>query len=361
MPAKCLTSPAALRTSSPGRLGHRLRSGRHATAAVRHQRRRLQHRTIAGWRSPAPRSLLPGGGDTNGVADVFVVDLPDFLDADDDTMDDRWETLFGVTDPAADPDGDGQTNAQEDAAGTHPERRRCGGSSPRARPARSSTPTIALANPSPTPPATAVLTFDSGDGTRVRRPMTVPAGRSPSIDVGARPRPRGDATSRRRSRATACSASSASMTWDCRAGAARLRLARRDRDAGAVADVVPRRRLDGARLRPVLPAAEPAGDDDPRHGPLPAAVRDRRDPRPTTSRRGSRTTIYVNEVPGPRRDRRLRRRQRRRADRGRAGDVPQPARPAVRARARLDGRARRRRRRGSWPRARPARSSTSTC
>jgi hypothetical protein len=40
---------------------------------------------------------------------VFVIDLPDYLDADNDSMDDRWETLFGVTDPAADPDGDGRT------------------------------------------------------------------------------------------------------------------------------------------------------------------------------------------------------------------------------------------------------------
>ena len=39
-------------------------------------------------------------GDANGVDDVFVLDLPDVLDADNDTMDERWETLFGVTDPA---------------------------------------------------------------------------------------------------------------------------------------------------------------------------------------------------------------------------------------------------------------------
>ena len=52
------------------------------------------------------------GGDANGLDDVFVFELPDVLDADDDTMDDRRETLFGVTDPAADPDGDGQTNSR---------------------------------------------------------------------------------------------------------------------------------------------------------------------------------------------------------------------------------------------------------
>jgi hypothetical protein len=52
--------------------------------------------------------------------DIFVIDLPDYLDADDDSMDDRWEALFGGPDPAGDPDGDGQTNAQEEDAGTHP-------------------------------------------------------------------------------------------------------------------------------------------------------------------------------------------------------------------------------------------------
>jgi Tol biopolymer transport system component len=124
------------------------------------------------------------GGDANGLDDVFVIDLPDFLDADDDTMDDRWETLFSVTDPNADPDADGQTNAQEENAGTHPN-----GQVGRFL-AEGATGTffhtaIALANPSPTLSAAAVLTFDRGDGTRVRRPIAVPAGRSVVVDVGA--------------------------------------------------------------------------------------------------------------------------------------------------------------------------------
>jgi hypothetical protein len=123
-------------------------------------------------------------GDTNGVDDVFVVDLPDLLDADNDTMDDRWETLFGVTDPSADPDGDGQTNAQEEDAGTHPN------GQVRRFLAEGATgsffhTTIALANPSPTLAATAVLTLDKGDGTRVRRSIAIPAGRSAAVDLGA--------------------------------------------------------------------------------------------------------------------------------------------------------------------------------
>ena len=46
-------------------------------------------------------------------------------DADGDTMPDAWETFFGLNpndpgDATGDPDGDGQTNAQEFAARRHP-------------------------------------------------------------------------------------------------------------------------------------------------------------------------------------------------------------------------------------------------
>jgi hypothetical protein len=129
-------------------------------------------------------TLLPGNADTNAVDDIFVFDLPDLLDADDDTMDDRWETLFGVTDPATDPDGDGQTNAQEEDAGTHPN------GQVRRFLAEGATGTffrtkIGLANPDPTQDVTAVVTFQRGDGVRLRRPVTLPAGRSMAITAGA--------------------------------------------------------------------------------------------------------------------------------------------------------------------------------
>ena len=124
------------------------------------------------------------GGDANGLDDVFVIDLPDILDADNDQMDDRWETRFGVTDPGADADSDGQTNAQEEDAGTHPN------GQVRRFLAEGATgtffhTTIGLANPDPALSAVAVLTFDKGDGTRVRRSVVVPAGRSVAVDVGA--------------------------------------------------------------------------------------------------------------------------------------------------------------------------------
>ena len=130
----------------------------------------------------ATSTLVPG--DTNAADDVFVIDLRDQLDADDDTMDDRWETLFGVTDANADPDDDGLTNAQEEDAGTHPN------GQVRRFLAEGATgtffqTTIALANPSPTLAAAAVLAFDKGDGTRVHLPIAVPAGRSAVVDVGA--------------------------------------------------------------------------------------------------------------------------------------------------------------------------------
>jgi hypothetical protein len=123
-------------------------------------------------------------GDANGIEDVFVVDLADLLDADDDTMDDRWETLFSVTDPDADPDTDGRTNAQEEDAGTHPNGHVQRFLAEGATGAFFHT-AIALANPSPTAAASAVLTFDRGGGTRVRHPIAIPAGRAATVDVGA--------------------------------------------------------------------------------------------------------------------------------------------------------------------------------
>jgi hypothetical protein len=126
-------------------------------------------------------SLVPG--ESNGAIDVFAIDLPTRFDLDADTLDDRWETLFGATDPNADPDSDGATNAQEEDAGTHPN-----GHVQRFL-AEGATggffhTYIALANPSPTLDATAVVTFDRGDGTRIRRSVAVPAGRSAVLEAG---------------------------------------------------------------------------------------------------------------------------------------------------------------------------------
>jgi hypothetical protein len=127
-----------------------------------------------------------GGTDGNGVSDIFVLDLPDVLDADNDAVDDGWETFFGATDPAADPDVDGATNAQEFAAGTHPR-----GTQTRflAEGATGSFfhTVISLANPDPSNAATALLTFATGDGRHVSRRVTVPAGRSVAVRADAVP------------------------------------------------------------------------------------------------------------------------------------------------------------------------------
>jgi hypothetical protein len=137
------------------------------------------------WLAFASATAL-GGSDGNGVSDIFVLDLPDVLDADNDGLDDGWETFFTATDPAADLDSDGATNAQEFAAGTHPR-----GTEHRflAEGATGSFfhTVISLANPDLAQPATAVLTFDSSDGRRVRRRVTIPAGRSLAVRADAVP------------------------------------------------------------------------------------------------------------------------------------------------------------------------------
>ncbi len=131
-------------------------------------------------------SLLPGGADANGVSDVFVLDLPNALDADDDGLDDGWETFFTAADPSADLDGDGASNAQEFAAGTHPR-----GTQNKFL-AEGATgwffhTVVTLANPDSAAAATAVLTFNTSVGTRVRRSVTVPAGRSVPVRVDGVP------------------------------------------------------------------------------------------------------------------------------------------------------------------------------
>jgi hypothetical protein len=130
----------------------------------------------------ASSTLLPG--DTNNVADVFVADLPAFFDADHDTMDDRWETMFGVTSATADPDGDGVNNAAEENAGTHPngvfKRYFAEGAT-----GLFFATTMWLANPDPTNAAHVVLNFDSGLGNRRTYPLTLAPGGSAAVNVGA--------------------------------------------------------------------------------------------------------------------------------------------------------------------------------
>ena len=138
------------------------------------------------WLAVATESaaMLPGGADTNGVADVFVLNMAIRLDLDGDTMDDRWETFFGVTNPAADHDGDGVTNAAEESAGTHPI-----GVQRRYLAEGATGPFFAtrlwLANPDGANAARVVLNFDSGQGVRRTFPVALAAGGSAVVDVGS--------------------------------------------------------------------------------------------------------------------------------------------------------------------------------
>ena len=158
--------------------------------------------------------------------------------------------------PGGDPDGDGQTNLEEQLAGTHPRGMQTRYLAEGATGTFFST-RIAVANPGTTPAARASALPDGHrahdvDAARTCRPA--PAGSSTSAACPAWPRPR----SRPSSRPTPRSSSDRSMFW----GTPDLRIARGDEPGPARSTlVVPRGRRDARRVRSVLSAPESGPDD----------------------------------------------------------------------------------------------------
>jgi Tol biopolymer transport system component len=128
-------------------------------------------------------------GDSGPHRDIFVHDL----DADGDGLLASWETAFGLdalagagdNGASGDPDGDGETNAQEQAAGTHPRGFQTryfaeGATSPAFFDTR-----LAVLNPGVSP-ARVMLRFLSGDGTTSGLLVPVPGRTRATVDMETR-------------------------------------------------------------------------------------------------------------------------------------------------------------------------------
>ncbi len=114
------------------------------------------------------------------------------VDGDADGLPDAWEREFGL-DPTSstgadgadgDPDGDGRTNAEEHAGGTHPRGLHVRLLAEGVRQG-SFTTRIALANPSSSEPAHVQLRFERDDGVVVRLTRLVPASQRTTVDTSS--------------------------------------------------------------------------------------------------------------------------------------------------------------------------------
>ena len=208
------------------------------------------------------------------LTDVVVGSLAAIVDADNDGLNGHWEAMFGlnpddggVSGATGDPDSDGLTNAQEFARGSHPR-----GTLARYL-AEGATGTFfdtrfAIANPNPTPATVAIRLALDGGGLE-RRSIWIEPGRQVTID--SRAQGLGTASFSAVLESNLPVVVDRLMSWGDAQGIPYGSHAETSSAAPGTV-VVPRRRIDGARVPAVLPAAEPAGDADDRDRPLPAAV-----------------------------------------------------------------------------------------
>ena len=194
-------------------------------------------------------------GDTGPHRDVFVHDL----DADGDSLLASWESAFGLNPLAGtgddgasgDPDGDGLTNAQEYAAGTHPrgfQRRYLaeGATSLSFLDTR-----LAVLNPGGSP-ASVLLRFLETDGSTSALLVPVSGMTRATVDVKTHAGLL-DAEFSTVIESDVAVVVDRLMSWDV----ARLRRACRDGRCRTRVDVVSRRGGDAQRLQSVLPPPEP--------------------------------------------------------------------------------------------------------
>ena len=278
-----------------------------------------------------------------GFEDLLAVPVATFFDNDEDGLNDHWELLFGLSPflvdgapgdngPDGDPDHDGLTNAQEFAAGSNPvgtQKRFLaeGVSSPDFFSTR-----IAIVNPGSVDAKVAVR-FDAGDGVGKSRALVVPARTRVTLDSHAEQMDGfsfstvvdgdqplvvdrlvswGTTASGIYGSHAETSTAAPGTNWLLAEGSTVLGfqlfyLLQNPGDAAATATV--------RFLRPTGPPLVRTYELAPR----------------------SRTTLYVNTVPGARIDRRVGRDHGDAADRGGARDVPQRPGAAVRARTRCGG------------------------